>query len=345
MISYDSKNVINLLYRYRGSILPVALTFAVPAGVLAALTKYCHNTYFPDWDFTEAGGISNTYNSVLGFLLVFRCQVAWGRFWDGASHLQVIKGGWLNAVSNLMSFCSEKPEMQAEVQRFQHQLCRLMSMMYSSALIIVSEGSQDFDILSYEGLDRELVQWAADQHDRLEIIMQWVQKLIVDKHRSKVINIDPPILSRVFQELSNGMIEANNAKRINRFPFPFPYAQMISVMLCVHLLANVVIGGLSMNFEYTAFLYALVSTFSVWSINFIAIEIEAPFGTDDNDLPLESLQESFNDSLVTLLQPQTRTPPDMEAISEEHLNVGLSLWKTEKDRRLKEKGVDMSNML
>eukprot|EP00928_Gymnodinium_smaydae_P043319 TRINITY_DN2904_c0_g1_i2.p1 TRINITY_DN2904_c0_g1~~TRINITY_DN2904_c0_g1_i2.p1 ORF type:complete len:473 (+),score=49.19 TRINITY_DN2904_c0_g1_i2:98-1516(+) len=336
MITYDAKRLFRILFRTHGSVLPMSFMYALPAASLAAGTKYVHLTYFPDYDFSSLSSISSTYTAVLGFLLVFRCQVAWGRFWDGASHLQVIKGGWINATSNIISFCSDKPDRQHEVQQFQHQLCRLMSMMYGSALIVVSDYTQGFDILSTEGLDPKLVNWAADQHDRLEIIMQWVQRLIVDKHRQKVIAIDPPILSRVFQELSNGMIQCGNAKRINRYPFPFPYAQMISLMLYLHLVATVVIGGLAMEHVAASVFYSLIATLAVWSINFIAMEIEAPFGTDDNDLPLPTLMQSFNDSLATLLQPNSRTPPDMAPITETQLLITSENWRKRLDRRLAE---------
>merc|ERR1719254_108571 len=53
----------------------------------------------------------------------------------------------------------------------------------------------------------------------------------------------------------------------------------------------------------------LVSVFAYWSINYIAAEIEMPFGEDDNDLPISLLQEGFNTSLRMLLDECTRKPP------------------------------------
>jgi predicted membrane chloride channel (bestrophin family) len=41
-----------------------------------------------------------------------------------------------------------------------------------------------------------------------------------------------------------------------------------------------------------------------WSINYIAAEIEMPFGEDANDLPIAQLQEGFNTSLRMLIDEQ-----------------------------------------
>ena len=38
-----------------------------------------------------------------------------------------------------------------------------------------------------------------------------------------------------------------------------------------------------------------------WSINFIAIELEMPFGDDLNDLPLLDLQRDYNLSIISLM--------------------------------------------
>merc|ERR1712196_442641 len=47
----------------------------------------------------------------------------------------------------------------------------------------------------------------------------------------------------------------------------------------------------------------------VWSLNSIAIELENPFGEDDNDLPATETQRILNRELLLLLRPSTlRTP-------------------------------------
>merc|ERR1712232_1512750 len=62
------------------------------------------------------------------------------------------------------------------------------------------------------------------------------------------------------------------------------------------------------------------AVFLFTTINFIAAEIENPFGMDENDIDLTELQDKFNDILVTMLsptctkRPMLRKPPmDLES--------------------------------
>merc|ERR1712151_1280267 len=55
-----------------------------------------------------------------------------------------------------------------------------------------------------------------------------------------------------------------------------------------------------------------ISVFCYWCINYIAAEIEMPFGDDANDLPVGRLQEGFNVALKMLMDTGCRDPPKLE---------------------------------
>merc|ERR1711920_22751 len=69
---------------------------------------------------------------------------------------------------------------------------------------------------------------------------------------------------------------------------------------------------------------AFIVTLFMWSINYVAQEIEEPFGGDANDLPLIEMQASFNDSLSTLLLKSAHTPPTFSFVKAEHDGLRLS---------------------
>merc|ERR1712007_144705 len=75
---------------------------------------------------------------------------------------------------------------------------------------------------------------------------------------------------------------------------------------------------------YWAALLSALTTFSVWSIHLISIELEMPFGDDPDDLPLYEMQQSMNESLKTLLEPQAQTPP---AFKVERSDLGSTVQK------------------
>merc|ERR1719424_2578410 len=53
----------------------------------------------------------------------------------------------------------------------------------------------------------------------------------------------------------------------------------------------------------------ILSSLSFWSINFIGLELEDPFGGDANDLPIHSMQVDLNQSLKELLKPMAMKAP------------------------------------
>ena len=72
-------------------------------------------------------------------------------------------------------------------------------------------------------------------NDRCEILAFVIQKMVIEAVYSGTISAAPPIVSRAFQELSNGMVILNNVRKIKEIPFPFAFAQMQVVLLVCHL--------------------------------------------------------------------------------------------------------------
>merc|ERR1740130_842104 len=105
----------------------------------------------------------------------------------------------------------------------------------------------DFGIISDRGMNKESLNFLADHEQKCIIIMQWIQRHVVQAHNAGVVNIAPPILSRIFQELSNGIVALQSARKITEFKFPFPYAQIISVFLLIHLMVTPIAASLLLN--------------------------------------------------------------------------------------------------
>merc|ERR1719210_2655398 len=81
-----------------------------------------------------AADVLGGFTFILGFLVVFRSQQAYSRWWEGGTLMQQLRGEWFNATSCLMAFCNTSPEKRKDVRQFQHHLVRLISLLYASAL-------------------------------------------------------------------------------------------------------------------------------------------------------------------------------------------------------------------
>jgi hypothetical protein len=131
----------------------------------------------------------------------------------------------------------------------------------------------------------------------------------VEANGKDIIKIAPPILSRVYNQLGNGIVKLNNARKIHDFPIPFPLAQVITIMLLVHWFVTATVCALEAEDPFFAGFFSFVIIMSYWSINYIAVELEQPFGDDPNDLPLHEMQIDLNKSLASLLNNKAATPP------------------------------------
>lgn len=244
--------------------------------------------------------------AVLVSLLAFRTVQALSRFWEGTSLLHQMRGEWFDAVSCLVTFSrgavETKPE---EVKVFRHTIVRLMSLCHGSALEEIAETDQ-LRSLDVFGIDHGTLRHLKEckrmyGFNRVECLLHLFQVLIMKSLEDGVLPIAPPILSRVYQTLSRGFVNQLNARKIADTRFPFPYAQLIAtLLLLVMILTPLMLASLIHNTVF-ACLFSFLPVFGMFSINFIAAQLENPFGSDDNDLPLEHFQTEMNSSLLMLL--------------------------------------------
>jgi len=113
-------------------------------------------------------------------------------------------------------------------------------------------------------------------------------------------------LSRVYQTISRGFVNLLNAKKIQDTRFPFPYVQVITALLFLaNLLTPLMMTSLLPKAYVLASLFSFLPLWAMFCLNFAAIELENPFGTDDNDLPMRHFQTEMNNCLMMLLHPNT----------------------------------------
>jgi len=87
---------------------------------------------------------------------------------------------------------------------------------------------------------------------------------------------------------------------------------MLTIMLLVSTSITILLASLRCSSPWAAASLTFVLNFSFWSINYIAGELEQPFGDDPNDLPMAELQSNFNSSLCVLFDEQAVQPPAFE---------------------------------
>lgn len=125
-----------------------------------------------------------------------------------------------------------------------------------------------------------------------------------------------PIVSRVFQELGNGTANVHKMAVISITDMPRPYSTMLTSLLTIHILyTSVIASSLVESVVYMLFVVFL-SVAGFWCINFIAVEIEHPFGDDVNDIDVHKAQEALNHRLMILLDKRSYHQPVCESLDQ-----------------------------
>lgn len=342
MINYTAGTLgVAFIFRRSGSVFPKALLWGIPSAILSGfLYWFCPAAI----DFDGIDTLWTAYTTVLGFLIVFKMNQAYARFSEGASVMQDVRCHWLNAVRSLVAFCDKSEEKKTEVRSFQHFLVRLVSMMHCAALQQITEVDDDhFEIIRAMGVERSKLKFLSGRReDRCDILLQWIQRVIVDHEAAGIFKIAPPFLARVFQDLSNGIIKLQDAQRIKAIPFPYPYAQLLSLLMLVFTISTPLLASQvatcspdpafgcqrNINHETLSMLMVMAPTFllvtSFWALLYISLEIERPFGEDMNDLPVADMQRDMNRCLTLLLKREVQTPPRF-LYYEEHEAMEISV--------------------
>eukprot|EP00929_Paragymnodinium_shiwhaense_P036723 TRINITY_DN19650_c0_g1_i1.p1 TRINITY_DN19650_c0_g1~~TRINITY_DN19650_c0_g1_i1.p1 ORF type:complete len:465 (-),score=159.19 TRINITY_DN19650_c0_g1_i1:90-1484(-) len=321
MISYDPKSPW-ILAKIQGSIFPQAMSVAGPAALITLIFKLViletpdiadAVSTFVSKQGVQVGQVWQGFNFVLGFLVVFRTQQAYGRYWEGMSLLSKMRAEWFTACSGVFAFCSDKPELSQEKKSFEHKLVRLISMAYCSALQQVSTQEEEsmYQTINASGMDTASYIYLEkfEDHEKVMVLVQWIQKLMIQAVRTGIIEAAPPLVTRSFQDLTRGVVNFVDARRITEVQFPFPYAQMQQLLLTMQLVFTPIISGLLVESPPMAVLLCFLSVFSFWGLHMIAMEIELPFGDDQNDLPVKEMMDEFNRSLLLLLETRCNPVP------------------------------------
>lgn len=131
--------------------------------------------------------------------------------------------------------------------------------------------------------------------DRVSKVMFWIVHDLAAVSRD--LDTAPPIQSRMFQELSNGMLGFNNCLKISDVPFPFPYAQLLTVVLSLYSLFIPLYISCFTEHVFISPLVSFVLFVGIWGVNEVAKELENPFGADTNDISLVDFHARFIDIL------------------------------------------------
>jgi len=254
----------------------------------------------------------------------------YNRFWEGRTNIELMTSKW--SIAAMQCVCMDNYGDDAEVgdkfymggkymtdderRKFRQEILSLFSLMHATALAklycykkskkskIREMAGKYFEVLP--GINRKAAEdklYCDESVNKVFLAFTWVQHKLIKRKKDGGLGIPPPIATRIFQELSSGMLGYNNCSKIVDTPFPFPYCQIINLGLLFFAV------GIAFIMHYyipdSIFMGSCLTFCSVggyYAINSVADELETPFGSAANHLPLFEYHNKFNERLSLLLE-------------------------------------------
>lgn len=278
MIQYDAHKWSDHLLDIQGSMFREIIGRVTLCGIWTALLCACDLILLKDHQgplgIPEAA--HGLVGGVLGLLLVFRTNASYDRFWEGRK----LWGSMVNECRNIARMTSTW--LHAD-QPLIHRLTEWTAA-YPWAVMHRLRGTRG---LSPDPLELDATELAAVEqsaHPPLAIAERMSQ-LTLGAHQSGLIN-DMQLVA-MEANLQRLVDYLGGCERIQNTPMP--YAYMVHLRRALIVYCFTLPFALIDKYQWATLPIVLAISYIMFGIEEIGVEIENPFGDDENDLPLETI--------------------------------------------------------
>ncbi len=223
----------------------------------------------------------------LGLLLVFRTNASYDRFWEGRRQWGTIINATRNLARGSVALMRDTPELGERLRLwtagFAHAVMHRLRDQHS--LGEMAESLPPAEVAS--SVQSGNVPLAAAIH---------MSSAIADSRRRNALTDHEQMLMDI--QVANLIDAAGACDRIHRTPLPFAY--VVHLRRCLSIYCVTLPFAMLDGFGWGQIAVTILVSFLLLGIEEIGVEIEDPFGCDENDLPLEDFCQTVEKDLSVL---------------------------------------------
>lgn len=260
------------------------------AGTLAIYTiivLWVDDHYFPKKQFMEMDAVTTT-SVVMGTLLVFRTNSAYDRWWEARKLWGMLVNETRNLVIKTREYVRTTDE---EKQAFGKLLA-------------------GFSISLRDHLRFQAIGTSVREHVPLKLARQIYSQLRTWQRQEQLSELD---LLQMDAHARALMDVCGGCERIAKSPIAGSYKALLRAGLAGYFLGLPWL--LVDTFEWYTLIIVLISCFFVIGLELLAEEVEQPFGTQPNDLPIDAICKTIGESIKQELEPPSGTADSLELTS------------------------------
>jgi len=292
MIQYNPKDWLSFIFRFHKSdtfrkLWPMIILICFYSGIIAFLEiNY--------WKWDESNKLKNivVMHSLLGFvislLLVFRTNTAYDRWWEGRKQWGALANNSRNLAIKLNAFLA-KNDMQNRI------FFKSFIPQYAVALKnhLRSEATRlELD----EALHPELTEIDQNKQMPNQLAALLFKKVNTLFETGKIKGEQLIVINNELQSFTE---ICGACERIKNTPIPISYSAFIKKFIFFYVMT--LPWGYVFNLGYLVIPVVAFIFYVLASLELVAEEIEDPFGTDSNDLPMDKMCVTIQKQLDELL--------------------------------------------
>lgn len=284
MIDYEPHHWRDHFFDARGSMArAIGLRALVCAGSALVITLVHYRWH----EFESTEKVHALIGTSLSLLLVFRTNASYDRFWEARK----LWGAIINETRNLARSTSV---LLAADDALVARIIRL-DVAFPYAAMNLLRGKRGLGPVAAELSPADAALCDA-QHAPLAITRAISHAIAEAQRRGLISDIQQSVLEQNLQQLIDYI---GGCERIRRTPLPFAYVVHLRRALAIY--CGTLPMALVEHFGWITIPVTFLVAYVLLGIEEIGVEIEEPFGTDDNDLPLDRFCTTIEQNLRALL--------------------------------------------
>lgn len=289
MIKYNPKEWIDLILDFhRSDTFRMLLPAMIGIAIFSFGFAFVHHE-IPNFSFISNPVLHSLLGFVISLLLVFRTNTAYERWWEARKLWGSLVNNSRNIIVKIHAFLPEEKKQEK---------LYFTTLIYNFAFVLrdhLRDINNPNTIEECEGLSREQFK---NKNHYPNYISYLMSKKINECYRDKEFTGYQLIVLE--DEMRSFLDICGACERIKKTPIPFSYSLFIKKFLMVYILTMPF--GFMDIFNYWVVPVTLFVFYVLGSLELIAEEIEDPFGTDANDLPLTELSTNIKRNVKEIIE-------------------------------------------